>query len=153
MPSLKQLRNIVIYSWDPESTFTVTIADMLNRYPTINLSTNSMQQMATFEIHPSAFPWDFSTITDYQSSDSALHSSARFSSKFSSISHSLTFYLIFHIDKIVIPTSLQPHIISWYHNNRLHPGIRRTSKIIQSHIMLKISVKRLPSVSQHVRRR
>ena len=125
------------YSFHYTPGSTNIIADILSRYPTINLTTSSIQQMATVEINPSTFPLDFSTIANHQTSDSALQVSARSSSSFSSVSLSATSSLIFYNDKIVIPTSLVPHIISWYHNNLLHPGIQRTCKTIQSHFHIK----------------
>ena len=40
-------------------------------------------------------------------------------------------------DKIIIPHSLQTHVVEWYHNQLCHPGESRTELTIKQHVKWK----------------
>ena len=42
--------------------------------------------------------------------------------------------LVCYNDKIVVPQTLQKHVIDWYHTVLCHPGINRTEETISQHL-------------------
>jgi len=42
--------------------------------------------------------------------------------------------LVYYNNKIVVPKTLQRHVIDWYHTVLCHPGINRTEESIGQHI-------------------
>ena len=45
-----------------------------------------------------------------------------------------TWELVCYKDKIVVPKSLEDHIINWYHTVLCHPGELRTEETIRQHL-------------------
>jgi Integrase zinc binding domain len=106
-----------------------TIADMLSRYPMVNISTQDYEEVTTME--EISFPATNDKIIISQNSIPGLKD------KITSTKH----YNIIHIDgipiiywkgKIVVGSDLFQEILDWYHVNLNHPGQDRTYKIIST---------------------
>jgi len=91
-----------------------------------------------YELPKNAFPLKMKTIYAQQNRDKNLMAAAKVSpytmKDFSG--GGKTYQLICLNEKIVIPSSLQDHIINWYHTYLCHPGETRTEKTISQHFTL-----------------
>lgn len=116
------------------------VADALSRLdlaqPT-NIS--SMAHMADIYGADTAdimFPLKFTTILSHQQKDKSLRQSAASHTDYhfkSFCGGGQPLALICYKDKIVIPTSLQKDIVTWYHVQLCHPGETRTEQTIRQH--------------------
>ena len=127
------------------------IADMLSRYPTIQLDSGHIADMNTpidNDEDDNTFPLDFHHIARHQLSDNELQQKL-VSSPQLFIRQQLTqnISLIFRDSKIVIPTALIARVISWYHDTLNHPGIQRTANTIRQHLWIKNLI---PRITAHV---
>ena len=124
------------------------VADALGRLDTAN---EPMEEMfftdelrsslycyAQDELPPDAYPMSYQTIGQAQSVDEQILKTLQ---KKDSNYHLKSFHgggksreLICYKEKIVIPATLQIHIIDWYHNYLGHPGINRTEETICQHL-------------------
>lgn len=122
------------------------VADMISRYPIIQVNEKTVEHMNNVEEDPE-FPLCFDTISNHQSSDQQLQQRMKqhpesYAERFV---HNIS--LVFYKDKVAIPTTLVHPIIQWYHDNLNHPGITRTFETINMHFTYK-GLKDL--VKQHV---
>jgi RNase H-like domain found in reverse transcriptase/Reverse transcriptase (RNA-dependent DNA polymerase)/Integrase zinc binding domain len=109
-----------------------TIADFLSRYPrdSAPIPTPEINLLDPDDV--SAFPLDFRTLSTAQQTDKNLLTVANKNTQYVTKKFQRV-PLIHYKDRIVVPSSLQPRIIQWYHDNLCHPGSLRTYKSIQAH--------------------
>ena len=108
------------------------VADMISRYPIINVGQNDIEDMSNVDEFEE-FPLDFKVIAAHQAKDKLLQKihckhPAKYTKRFVN-----NIQLSFHDNRIIIPISLVQPIITWYHNNLNHPGIARTFETINMH--------------------
>ena len=124
------------------------VADALSRLAITSNSTNSdasSEMVALAELYGAdtndvMFPLTFLHIMKHQQLDKVLRSCAAADStyhlkSFRGGGHPIA--LICHNDKIVIPSSLQKQIVTWYHVQLCHPGETRTEQTIRQHFWFK----------------
>ena len=112
------------------------VADMISRYPLIQVDKQAVENMNTVE-EEDEFPMDFSVISKHQANDNALDQMVRREVEKFDIKYVNDTRIIFYRNKVVIPSSLVLPIITWYHNNLNHPGINRTYETINMHFTCK----------------
>ena len=125
-----------------------TVADMLSRYPIINVTEQAVHDMNNID-EDDEFPIDFNVISNHQSNDYNLNAAVRAerTRKIYDIKFINNIKLIFFKNKVVLPESLVRSVVAWYHDNLNHPGINRTFETINMHFTCK-GLQRL--VQEHV---
>ena len=128
---LERVRRWRLIIEEYDYTFTYTpgkdnfIADMISRYPMVDIKSTDIQEMNTLEAENN-FPMDLSDIKSHQDNCNIkgnnyivrkLHGSE----------------LKYYKDKIVLPQSLVRPVIEWYHHNLNHTGATHTFKTINEH--------------------
>lgn len=108
------------------------VADMLSRYPTIPVNQQAIEDMNNVN-EDEEFPLNFATIANHQKDDNQLQQMTENKPKQFAFKYVNNTRLIFHKNKVVLPTSLINSVISWYHDNLNHPGINRTYETINMH--------------------
>jgi Integrase zinc binding domain len=109
------------------------VADTLSRHPRVAHKAEVLSNEPVLTAHPTddddTFPLATDVIAAAQQKDDSLQRLVKSGQLSTIIVNRIV--LVVHNNKIVVPTSLQKRLIQWYHNNLLHPGIRRTIKTIQ----------------------
>jgi hypothetical protein len=78
------------------------------------------------------FPLSYDVISEEQSKDERLQAKVQQNNNY--VRRTINNYpLIYHEDRIVVPVSLQPRLLKWYHQNLMHPGITRMQQTILQH--------------------
>jgi len=108
------------------------VADMLSRYPVINLNEKSFEELTNVD-EQHAFPLDFMNISTHQTKDELLQNKVQQNSSLFKIKYINDNQLVFQKNKIYIPSSLLSHIVTWYHDNLNHPGAVHTFNTISMH--------------------
>ena len=106
-----------------------TIADMLSRYPIVDISTKDYEEITTLD--ELAFPASLQNIATSQASVSGLQNKVKTSNHYTTI-HTEGVPIIHRKGKIVIGTTLFQEILEWYHINLNHPGQDRTYRTISA---------------------
>jgi hypothetical protein len=94
------------------------IADMLSRYPMVQVSTTQYEEVTTIE--PTFFPATFDKI--HESQQSLTNLSKKLASPHYKTIHCNDLPIIYRKTKIVLDPTLLQEIIGWYHTNLNHLG-------------------------------
>ena len=112
------------------------VADMISRYPVINIDEKAIEDMTNVEEDPE-FPLDFAVIAKHQSNDNGLQRGLQKNPSVLTKKYVNDIGIIFCKNRIVLPPSIVQSVISWYHDNLNHPGILRTLETIKMHFTAK----------------
>jgi len=108
------------------------VADMISRYPIINVNQQSIEELTTID-ELNDFPLNFVTISTHQRNDKQLQNKLKQNRSLYKVKYINDKKLVFHQNKIFIPASLLRPIVTWYHENLNHPGVVRTLSTINMH--------------------
>ena len=122
------------------------VADSLSRLPIIEMPTTQSTQSAydcaeiyaltKEEFPPHAHPLSYKTIMRHQQEDRDLLNNVRTDKNYvikDFTAAKRVRKLICLNNKIVVPKTLQKHIVQWYHVQLCHPGMTRTELTIRQH--------------------
>jgi hypothetical protein len=110
------------------------IADALSRLPTNDTTSqdNTSSSIEHIFMSDEFFPLAFKTIATAQQQDTRLQNklltNASYEQRIICQNN-----IIYHENKMVIPQSLQHHILDWYHTFLLHPGTTRMFETVHQH--------------------
>jgi hypothetical protein len=112
---------------------TNTVADFLSRYPQLSSSV-PVEELQVFDADDlsASFPLAYEVIHNAQQNDADLLRISTTSPGYTTRIHN-RLPIIFYKGFIVVPTTLRPSLIQWYHDTLCHPGSFRTLKTIQAH--------------------
>jgi hypothetical protein len=106
-----------------------TIADMLSRYPMVEVTTNKLEEITTMD--EANFPISPQAIQNSQNQILDLRGKLTTSRHYSTVeSDGLPIY--YRKGKIILGPDLFQEVLEWYHSNLNHPGQDRTYKTIAS---------------------
>ena len=112
------------------------VADMVSRYPIINVNEQAVHEMNNID-EEDEFPLDFNVISQHQSRDDVLKRSMTANPKLYQAKFVNNTKLLFYKNKVILPSSLVRSVVSWYHDNLNHPRIQRTYKTVNMHFTCK----------------
>jgi hypothetical protein len=103
------------------------VADFLSHYPCQSATEVFYYgDLYTINNKDDSFPLSFPIISTKQQNDACPIAISK-----KRLYHQSPTTLIYYSDKIVLPQSLQQHVINWYHAALLHPGINQTTQMIK----------------------
>ena len=153
---------LIIEEYGPElcyikGTHNVT-ADALSRLPTSDNVVTTQQLAELFaldDVPESSFLLTYGTLYAHQQADEPLLTKLLCSKVYQLRSFrggDRPYQLICWSGKIVVPSTLQQHVVDWYHTTLCHPGINRTEATIRQHFTWKHLTKQVATTCQTCRK-